>query len=506
MGKKSKKNKNLFTIKQIILLFIVGVIALATIIAIALNPTGKKRQVTVENNTSLTSEFKTEKDVIEYYESIYYYTEASTEEGYDIDIVVSFKYNLYEEDQSKEQFFKNIYERISLVTGRKNFRLIDEGKGLTIAVKCSGSGITEVKINGETDYYLKHDSLRSAKRNFIAKTTRMTVDSTILSNLISASWNPQRVELGSKESSYYKYDVYFDEGYEIRSIQGRVYNIVFTKKYKEPVVDGYKVGVSLEKIKAALGVTYEEMGILGYKTKDFYVWFSEDEISIYPIYSSIDYKDFEELATEFNEKKDANEFMYKITDIWPDYDLYEYNENYVKLSYTNKGIQFEYSVEYPIGIKLYENYWGDLRDKIDDYPNIYYSFDKNLTGEREVERRETKIFYDDGEPEEDPDHFSKKFQLLMSYDGQRYGKIKIKSIDGSYPNNELEDYLTIDSYIWADDSHLIYGIYGEGIYIYDAEKRTTNQLASGDEPFEIKSYHRATNTMIYDDTTIKVDF
>ena len=37
------------------------------------------------------------------------------------------------------------------------------------------------------------------------------------------------------------YDIYFDEGYEVRTIQGRVFNIVFTKKYNKPVIEGFKL-------------------------------------------------------------------------------------------------------------------------------------------------------------------------------------------------------------------------------------------------------------------------
>ena len=33
-------------------------------------------------------------------------------------------------------------------------------------------------------------------------------------------------------------DVYFDEGYEIKTLQGKVYNIVFTKNYDGTVIDG----------------------------------------------------------------------------------------------------------------------------------------------------------------------------------------------------------------------------------------------------------------------------
>lgn len=506
MGNKSKKKRSVFTSRQKFLMIIAAFVILLTIIAIALNPTGKKK--TVENNpveTEKSDTLKSVQDVIEYYDSIYYSSEISSEEGYDLDIKVSFKYNLYEGDESKEIFFKNIYEKVAYVTGKKSFRIIDEDKDIIIAVKCTSNGIYEIKINGETDYFRKEDSKRSAKKNFRAAVLNLSIDSPELRNLIESNWSTDNIDLGSKEGSYYKYDIYFDEGYEIRNIQGKVYNIVFTKKYNGTVVDGFKVGTSLEKIEANLGKTYEENGLLGYKTNNFYVWFSDDEISIYPIRRN-DYSEFEELAKEYNEKKDANDFMYKITDVWTDYDLYDYNENYVRIVYANKGVSFEYSIENPVGIKLYENYTGELRDNIDDYKNIFYSFDKNLTGERELERRETKTFYDDGDPEEDPVHYSPKFQVLLTRHNDQMSKVKIKSIDGKYPNNEFDEMITITGYVWIDESNLIYGVSGEGVFLYNAETRETEQLIFGEDAYKIIDYDKETTTLTYDDKSVKINF
>jgi len=505
MGTKAKKKNRTFTPKQILLIVLVAAVLLLTIIAIAMNPTGKRRVEEVKNETGLDRELRSEKDVIEYYESVYFSTEVSKEGGYDLDIYLSFKYNLYTEDESNEQWFKNMYERIAYVTGKKSFRLIDNTKNITVAVKCNSNGIYEVKINGELDYFRKEDSKRSLDKNFVAKTLDLSIDSEVLKELIDAKWDTKNVNLGTKEGSYYKYDIYFDEGYEIRSIQGKLFNIVFTNNYSGEVVSGFKVGTNPEKVEALLGTTFKEDNMVGYKTKEFYVWFSEDEISIYPIYKN-DYKEFEELAKKYNKEKNPNEFMYDITDIWPDYDLYEYSENYVKILYSNRGVSFEYSVENPVGIKLYENYTGSLRENITDYQNIYYSFDKNLTGEREVIRKDTKVFYDDIDPEDDEMHYSSKFQVRGDYDGRQYRNVKIQSTDNKNPNNEFDDSVVLYSYAWADDTHLVYSVSNDGIYLYDAIKRTTEKFIEGKEEFNIESYHRGTNTMVYDGKRVKVEY
>ena len=91
----------------------------------------------------------------------------------------------------------------------------------------------------------------------------MTVSSTELNGLINNDWNPSNVNLGSKESTFKKYDIYFEEGIEIRNISKKVFNIVFNEKYKKDVISGIKVGTDLEAIKDRFGdAHYEKTGLV----------------------------------------------------------------------------------------------------------------------------------------------------------------------------------------------------------------------------------------------------
>ena len=80
------------------------------------------------------------------------------------------------------------------------------------------------------------------------------------------------------------------------------------------------------------------------------------------------------------------------------------------------------------------------------------------------------------------------------------------SIDKEHPNNEFDDTLEITSYVWADDSHMIYGVSGDGIYIYDAENRTTEKILSGKDTYKITNYNRETEIIEYDDVKAKINF
>ena len=503
----SKKKRKLLSKKEKLLIIVISIIAFLVILAIALTinkPTElAKNQVDMND---LYRNLNTVEEVVVYLESKFISMEKSKQAGFDTDIYVEFKYNLYEGNESKQIYFENFYERIAEVTGFKNFRIIDTAKGITIEVKCEPARISEVNINGEIDYFKKEESRRSKKQALDVNNIELEVNSPELESLISANWNTSKAtSLGSKESSYRKYDIYFDEGYEIRTIRGKVYNIVFNKKYAGKVVGGYKPGDSLEKIEANLGTSYNDSGVLGYKTKDFYVYYSTDEISVYPN-NQYDYTEFETLVKKYDSKNDMNEFANLLTDIWPDYDYYDYDDYYFEIDYTLKGVKVQYSQNNPEGIQIYENYKGEFKETQEDYRDLYYKLNQNLIIEKEQSRLMAKAFFNNSQSETEPLHYSSRFYFESSADGEYYKDVAIKSLDENYPNNEFQSTIRIKSYVWADDSHLVYSISGEGIFIYDAENRTTEKLLAGEDAYEITNYDRSSDIIEYDGKQAKINF
>lgn len=501
-----KKKRKVFSKKEKIIMICLGILAFILILGVALMPTRMKNtNNTATNNTDLNRELTSVQDVVEYLESTFLDMKESETEGYDLDIYVSFKYNLYEGDLSKEQYFKNFYEKIAMVTKFKSFRIIDSVKDIKIEVKCSSTGITEVKINGETDYFKKQDSKRSKAKELKFETKDFNINSEELKKLIDNNWNTRNVNLGTAESKFYKYDVYFDEGYEVRTIQGKVFNIVFNKKYNKKVIEDYKPGDDINKIEAALGDTYEKSGMIEYKTKDYYVIFSADEISIYPN-RTFDYTEFEALLEKYNENQDINDLIYELTDIWPDYDIYEYTNNSVKLGYTLKGVMINFTSTDSKGIQLYENYNGELKTKQEEYKNIYYALDSNLMMETEKERIFVRELSGQQGSAEESVKNSDNFVLTGTYDDGKQRNIKIYSRNGDYPNNEFDESVVITSYVWADNDTLIYGVTNEGIYIYYATTRETEKIIEGAQTFEITDYNRDTKVLEYDDESAKISF
>ena len=173
-----KKKRKVFSKKEKVIMISLGILVFILILGIILMPTKIKNvNNQVANNEDLNRELTTVQDVVEYLESTFISMEESKTDGYDLDIYVNFKYDLYEGNISKEQYFKNFYEKIAVVTKFKSFRIIDSSKDITIEVKCSSTGISEVKINGETDYFKKQDSKRSQANALKFETKEFDINS-----------------------------------------------------------------------------------------------------------------------------------------------------------------------------------------------------------------------------------------------------------------------------------------------------------------------------------------
>lgn len=112
----------------------------------------------------------------------------------------------------------------------------------------------------------------------------------------------------------------FSDGYTLYCNGKYVINAVFNDTYTEELVDSIKIGDSFEKIEKTLGVpTFKSKDYLGYKTKDTYVFFYENEVSFYP---NIDFNnnDLEQLFLNYFEKTYGKERTYFLVDIRNNYE------------------------------------------------------------------------------------------------------------------------------------------------------------------------------------------
>ncbi len=416
---------------------------------------------------------------------------------------IDFKCNLYTDDISNENFFLNLCKAIVEFEDYRNLKLTDENKDITIEVTCENKSIIEFKINGDVNYYLNNDSRLNRDKTY--KITEFSIQSEELKTLIDNNWDETKVEFGTKESTYSDYNIYFDEGIKYKTVGKNIYNIVFTENYKQEVAAKLNATATLKQVTNALGEPTFSNGELlyGYVGENVYLFFDflNKQVSVYPVVkvSKDDETKLKELIGEMNDSLDIKTFASKIALYWTDFDVYNFDSNYVDLKYTLKGVELSiYSGSLKNGIYIYQNYSGDR--SIADLENVYI--------------KETDAVYDSeyarsmGEAEKaykasqqnNVESELYHVELITDQNGDII-KVGFISVDGTRPDVELND--RVYTYVWLNESQILYSVQNKGIYYYDLDTLTKRILVEGEDNYEIKSYEN--DILTYDDTSVRVE-
>lgn len=496
---KKKFKKSMMITMAILLILLVFVVAII-------------KNINKKYNT--IDDFGTVKEVLEYLKCDYIRTENSKEEDYDKNIHLRFNKDLYDNEGSNERFFNNLVQMVAKVSDYKSTILTDTDRNIVIKIKCNNKSRTyeTYYINDIEDYFAKKDSSNSMEKFLKEENSKLTINSSLLQKLIKSNWRVNDSNFGSKESTFNNYDVYFEEGISVRIVTNKVFNIVFNSKYKDELVNNIKVGTSIEDIKNRLGYpTYEDKSanVIGYKNEDIYIFFTENEVSVYRVDDIYNEKFYEILEKFVNSEVDFQKFLDELTTLWPEYDEYMNTEESYILTYTLKGIRVQVTPENKDGIHLYTNYIGlkkneDLQKFINS--GKVHIEESNLIFENEVRRvlleKELEYTYVNYmnyiEPEKKD---SKLFYYMTSKNDEGIvNKVSFLSKDGNNPNNELKE--TMNSYIWYNDHIFLYGKAQDGIYMYDVINRETKKLLSGEDNFEIKGLED--NKLKYDNKSVQL--
>ena len=380
-----------------------------------------------------------------------------------------------------------------------SFRLLDESKEITIKVIGDGKKVENIYINGIEDYFIFMDSQIEIKKYKELKTTDLSIDSEEIKKCIDNNWSTD-VEFGTRENIFQDYYVYFDEGIKVRRINGKIYNVVFTNKYEKSVVNGFTVGEKSGIIKRELGTpTFEseEYGIIGYKGNQIYVFFSNDEISIYRNTEEDGYDEFFKLTDKLIDNEyDLLEYMNELTYLWPDYEEYTYDEDTIFLSYPNKGIDVKLNYENVDGIVLYNNIAVD-EEKVNKYlEHTEFVANRKIDNISNAEKRRVKKekdwaanckeFKEKFEQDDDRNR-GKIYDYYASLDAsENIQSMYFISKDSNYLNSEINE--NVSSYIWTNDYCIIYSKVGKGIYYYDMLNQKKGTIETGKKTFELNSY------------------
>lgn len=502
MKKKTKNSKK----KYIIIIAIILIILTAIIVAI-IRKTNKKEFTTMEDFTSI-------KEVIEYLGCTYIKEKKSSDKNYDIDAYVKFKVDLYDEDgNSEENFYNRLITMIATVTKYKNVRIFDEEKNITIEIQCDTENgqMERYLINGVEYYFFKEDSKRNLENIKEEKEIDLNIKSNELNEAINNDWITRDVNFGSKDSEFENYDIYFDEGIEVRNTYRKIFNVIFTEKYGKEVIEGIKVGDSIEDVKKKLGeplFSSDGDSVIGYKSKEIYIFFEKDEISVYRVENEDKTNDINKIISNYMNDQNMNNLITEILDKWEDYDTYVANDEEFSLIYTLRGLEIKINGLDSDGIYLYSNYKYDESDKekFSNSEDIMFKTE-NLIEKTENTRysRKQNLQY---KYNDYVDHFeydkkkSSQYSFMLISEQNAQDKLSFLSKNSDYPNRTIKKDDDVNSYMWMDDFNFVYSIKNKGMYLYDLRDGKEYTILEGNDDFQLKKIEN--NTIYYDEKNIEI--
>lgn len=472
-------------------------------------------------------------------------------------IELKFKYSLYDNGVSKEDFYMDLIAAVAEFLEYKSFIMNDAQKIVKVEVKCSMNEIKEIIINGDPNFYENMDSqIALAQRNKVID--EFSITSNDINNLIKENWVSKQVNLGTRDSYFDKYHIYFDEGIKARVISQRIYNIIFTDRYSKTIVNDLTVKSSEDEIKKSLGeptFKSEDSLLLGYVNDKIYVFFDlrNKQVSVYRV-EEYDSTAFMELVNKYNNGMSLKEFGNELTYLWDDYDSYDYNSEGMEIVYSLRGVKISFfnnnrMRDLKNGINLYNNYYGKVSKEvyIDEISNIAIDVEKNtyfndidLVFETENKRSEiykrlsekenydskmdqfvaiTQASYgttfdysykattDDMYNDEIDDIWKEMTQTTEennreNNEGYNYDEdfptygLKFISKNNSYPDVEIREDMEISSFLWYNKDRIVFSVNFDGIYVFDCiSQKKTRILENTDS--EVFLNHIVDNEITY---------
>ena len=524
LDKKTKLN-----LKRIVFILICVLISIiiSLVIYYALSAMGKRNVTSLESFTSV-------KDAVKYMNCEYYSMKKDVSNSFRTNIYLKFKVKPIENNISYENYYNNLILAVANVLKYTNFVLNDNENSVIISVTCDKDAkiIKEVKVNGESNYFQNEMSKLNLQNFTSVNNINVNVQSSILISLINNKFKYDENLLGIKESTIDNYDIFFNEGIRAKNIDNKVFNIVFTNKYKDSVINNITVGKSFEDIEKILGQpTFTDDYFIGYKTDKFYIFFLENQISVYRN-ESYDTTEFAKAVSKFLTEKNSNNLASSLIKVWPDFDEIKMEGNTINLKYTLKGVNIQFNYMLRHGVHIYNNFKGKITDNLtidnliqnpQNLPEYVYIESEDLVYKNEYQRAHSfhnlNYFY----PQfkilaQETEAINKNGGKIDSYvslrdDSGKYVYYVGDVVDNEDPiiyiisnddNNPSSQILSnCNSHLWLSEDVLAYSINKSGIYLYNAKDFTTKELVKGNNNFNIKSYENG--VLKYDNTQVNVN-
>ncbi len=380
--------------QRILLIFLILFFCLLFFLVSLLKVVEKNEDII--NNTTDTEEVEekelTPKDIIEKYDSKY------ITEGVDYVEVVLSKGLFNEDGSSNQSYIEDLMTELIPFYTPSDFYIIDEEKEIEVYARYNeeleGYEFVINKIENfynkvDGDAYVKVDDTHIVYGNLFA-TDNYLLDklqmydfyfSEIAENL------DEGVVLENGYTSYQNGEILIKN-----APTGAVKNMILTEDYNDKITTKIHSNMSLKEVVEAepvYGFGSLEDGYIGYRHRAYYLFFYEDEISIYT-YSYNKNSTFENILELYLESKDLEMFVKRLSKKFMAYDYLEYDKdtNSARIQYSTRGVDIDIKNNNPKGITFYNNYYlTDYVKSLIKTGVVSFEPDKDLVEVVEIERR-----------------------------------------------------------------------------------------------------------------------
>lgn len=384
-------NKNRFVAKIVLICLLISSFLLICIGMYLINLL-KKEQGEVSTTIEKIIDVETIEDIFEKYDT-------KLIERIENDFFVVFSKDLFENNGSSNfSYFSKLVNELTEFVEKKDFKLIDEEKGIEIFAKFNiEKGEYDLIINEIEEFYsvVNGESYVKVDNSEIESPSLLGVNNYFLTKLelYDYAFSSIKSDLGEGIDLGNGYYSYFDDAIKVRTVPtGSVKNIIFTKKFEGTITLNTYVGMSLSEIEEkepnyAYGSVNK--GYLGYRNDEYYLFFYDDEVSVYT-YSYKKNTTFENFLKEYLETGDLEAFANNLMKKWKAYDYFEYDAETKKLHilYSTRGVEIDIENNDSTGITLYDNYYfTDLTKSYVKSGKISFESDVDLVEQIEIQRR-----------------------------------------------------------------------------------------------------------------------
>lgn len=451
------------------------------------------------------------KEILSYHGSEFIKEEKSSEKEYDYDIYAKLKFPPIEENgYAEETFYNNVVVDLTAKL-QTNFRIIDEEKDIIVRVKYDFTTYNSYYSINNVDNYFKIQQAKVQNELANKDTIEININSEVLKSIVDSKWERRKASLGTIESNINKYDVYYDEGYSIRTLGINIYNIIFTTNYKNQIFNGITTGMNNEAVIQKLGTptfTYSNNSLIGYKSNELYAFFYEGQVSIYEVakLNGSSNRSFAELFTKLNKDGDITSFYNNLNILYPNPETSIENNDEISLFYPTLGLRVHFG-KGNNGITIYSNFQGNITTDItmEDLKNGSVPPNTDLDIKTDAVFFAEKVRYLDevGKRNAKNSWACATTSSYQVYDNNEthsfdFYSIDKKSIDSSINKNAGMKVLSLD------DNRFVYNIPYDGIYLYNAQTLKTEKILQGSKTDELKLEKIENNVLYYDGKTLPI--